>query len=285
MQLGSGLWHILTQPSLLPLCIAESSGKGKDRVPEKSSSGLRLGKLAVQAKEASVYTYSRVGLSALALALTISCTSDVDSESLTDERVSTPECDADSTLSYLESLDTDIRTRDQFLEVPPEFRGAVSGSLTAEVKHALWVDKLVDAGASGFYTPEESEALVVLAERMTPALWDYDDTTYGPGYQAQQAHVEELLGPEAFADLASTLADAGTGSADYPLPPPADSAGPPTKKNCNCSKTSDYCSFPWPHTVTCHTKSCTTVPSDCGTFNMYDCDGICRVGRGTPELF
>jgi hypothetical protein len=63
------------------------------------------------------------------------------------------------------------------------------------------------------------------------------------------------FGREGAADLLARLgpADAGLGPLAY----------------CSCATESDYCSG------SCRRGGCTIVPSDCGTFWAYDCNGLC----------
>ncbi|MCA6363556.1 MAG: bacteriocin fulvocin C-related protein [Bacteroidetes bacterium] len=144
---------------------------------------------------------------------------------------------------------------------------AIFNSKSAEVKAAIWMDKLNSVLLNVPLTTSQRQHLVNIRNQINPLIWEenssvslsFQNSFYGPWLANALLHFTE----EDLAKIVNTPEDY------YQAGGPVN---PTNGSDCECSTASDWC----PVNMYCRNTNCSAYMFGCGSMWAFRCRGMCQ---------
>lgn len=147
----------------------------------------------------------------------------------------------------------------ELIRYPMAYRQAIYARYSPELKSRMWQSQFeAYLGSHPALSSEQAALLHRAAGLVTPALFESTRS------DALLAEVEGLKG--------AMVAAFGLEEARSLIGQIGPSDGSNLQYRCSCATASDYC----PAGKRCARGGCEEVRRNCGTFLLYDCDGLCN---------
>lgn len=192
------------------------------------------------------------------------------------------QCPAEIAEKWAESNSENLPSSfEKIAELPLAYRKAVYRRLSHDTRSELWRQQFEYYLDNYELTDAQKAVLFDALELATPAAFTKLNTGKVPAWLISlEQRAREAFGSEQTRLIFGRIGRPESEIRYYVDRPHSDLNPTSTMKAvtaCSCSDASDYCSGGF----TCESGSggCTRIEDECGTFWVYDCDGLCELNQ------
>lgn len=166
---------------------------------------------------------------------------------------------------------------------PVQYRKAIFRKLTPKQKANVWSDRLRKVPGNILLTKKQHALLGKIIKNLSPAVFDKNADRDFISDKTLKSVFGETKAGNIFASLrpVQEMRESQLRSILYGMNRVVSSYEVGILQTCSCSQSSDYCGLD--HECTTNPSNRCSTSDGCGTFWLYDCDGVCIGWPAVPE--